>query len=108
MLDIYVRISRMGNSSIAMDMEIYIQGGDRLIATGQAIYVGYDAATVSARPVPPDIRELVAEYESTGVAPPLERFPGLAAAVDSQRTRVANAKSQSVPTPHRHSTVSVL
>ncbi len=85
MLDIYVRISRMGNSSIAMDMEIYIQGGDRLIATGQAIYVGYDAATVSARPVPPDIRELVAEYESTGVAPPLERFPGLAAAVDSPK-----------------------
>jgi len=80
MLDVYVRVSHIGNTSIAMDMEIYDQEADRLLTTGQAIYVGYDVSTRTTRPVPPDIREIIDYYEKTGVVLPLERFPKLAAA----------------------------
>jgi len=80
MLDVYVRVSHIGNTSIAMDMEIYDQEADRLLTTGQAIYVGYDVSTRTTRPVPPDIREIIDYYEKTGVVLPLERFPRLAAA----------------------------
>ena len=80
MVDVYVRVSRMGNTSITMETELYAQELDRLYAEGQIVYVGYDAAAGSTRPVPPDIRELVDHYEKSGEVLPLERFPALASA----------------------------
>ena len=83
MLDIYGRVSRIGNSSITIEAEIYPQGSDRLITVAQVIYVGYDAATATTRPVPDAVRELVHHYESTGETLPLERFPELALAAST-------------------------
>ena len=80
LLKVYFRVSTIGNTSIATDMEIYTEGTDRLLTTGQAVYVGYDAFNGEKKPVPPDIRELVESYERDGVVLPLERFPKLAAA----------------------------
>ena len=81
MLDIFVRVSHIGNTSITMDMEIYSQENDQLLTISRAIYVGYDASTATTKPVPADIRELVDRYEESGVVIPLESFPDLAAAV---------------------------
>lgn len=55
LLDIYMRVARLGNTSITMQMEIYPQGVDKLLA-------------------------LVSHYEKNGVALPLEQFPYLAEA----------------------------
>ena len=87
MLDICVMVTRVGNTSITMDMEIYAQDTDRMLTTGQSIYVGYDVAKGATRPVPPEIRDLIDHYERTGIVLPLERFPELATVVASSQAR---------------------
>ena len=86
LLDVHMRVSHIGNTSITMNMEIYAQNTDRTIATGEAIYVGYDTGTGTTRPVPTDLRELIDWYERTGEALPLDGYPNLAAAA-SEGTR---------------------
>ena len=80
MLDIYMRVSSVGNTSITTDTEIYVQGTDKLLTVGQLVSVGYDASTGTTKPVPPDIRELIGNYERSGVVLALDSFPELAAA----------------------------
>ena len=80
LLDIYMRVARLGNTSITMQMEIYPQGVDKLRASGEIIYVGYDVATGTTRPIPEELRALVSHHEKNGVALPLEQFPYLAEA----------------------------
>ena len=65
-LEIYARISHIGNSSIKMDYEIYEAASERFVARAQTAYViiGKEAQT-SVR-VPPYIRRAVKEFESTG------------------------------------------
>ncbi len=85
MLDIFMRVSHIGNTSITMDMEIYSQEKDQLLTTGRAVYVGYDASAGTTKPVPADIRALVQRYEDSGAVMPLEHFPDLAAIASGQR-----------------------
>ena len=80
MLDVYMRVSRIGNTSITMDMEIYCQATDKLLTIGQAVYVGYDASAGTTRPVPDELREIIEHFERDGEVLPLESFPGLASA----------------------------
>ena len=80
MLELYTRVSRIGTTSFTWQMEIYAQGSDRLLTTVEAVYVGFDAASGSTRPVPDDIRELVDHFEATGEVLPLDRYPRLAEA----------------------------
>ena len=80
MLELYTRVSRIGTTSFTLKMEIYAQGSDRLLTTAEAVYVGFNAASGSTRPVPDEIRELVDHFEATGEVLPLERFPRLAEA----------------------------
>ena len=79
-IDIFVRVSRIGNTSITLEMEIYPDGSDVLLTTMEGVYVGFLAESGATRPVPGAIRELVENFESTGGVLPLERFPELAAA----------------------------
>ena len=80
MLELYTRVTHIGNSSIALQMEIYNQDSDRLLTAVEAVYVGFDAESQSSRPVPDDIRELVDHFEATGEVLSLARFPLLAEA----------------------------
>ena len=80
MLDLYVRVSRIGNTSLTMDMEIYPQDSDRHLTTLQAVYVGFYPQSGATRPVPTEIRELVEHFEATGQVLPLDHFPQLAEA----------------------------
>ena len=83
MLDLRARVARIGNTSIALEVAIFTEGGapdDSPLTTIEAIYVGFHADTGQTRRVPDAIRELVDSWETAGEVLPLERFPELAAA----------------------------
>ena len=80
LLELFTRVSRIGNTSLVMDSEVYVQNSDRLLLQSQVIYVGYDAAEGTKRPVPRDIRAVVEEFEATGRVLPMGKLPGLALA----------------------------
>ena len=79
-IELHVRVSKIGNTSLTLNLEIYPEGRDRLLTSIETIYVGYDAATESSRPVPDAIRQLVTRFEETGDVLPIEQFPDLAKA----------------------------
>ena len=80
-IDAFVRVSHIGNTSMLLHLELYPEGGDRLLTSVEAVYVGYDAATETTRRVPDALRELIGHYEETGEVLPLARFPELAQAM---------------------------
>lgn len=80
-IDLYVRVSKIGNTSLTLNMEIYPEDSDRLLTEIETIYVGYDAATESSKPVPEDIRRLITHYEDTGRILPLDQLPDLSKAI---------------------------
>ncbi len=79
-LELHVRVSAIGNTSITLEVEIYPQGSDKLLTTMQGIYVGFYPESGTTRLVPQEIRALVDHFEATGEVLPLERFPKLAEA----------------------------
>lgn len=79
-IELYVRVSNIGNTSLTLNLEIYAEGNDRLLTSIETVYVGYDTATESTRPVPDAIRELVIHFEETGEVLPIKQFPELAKA----------------------------
>ena len=79
-IEVYVRVSNIGNTSLTLNLEIYAEGNDRLLTSIETVYVGYDTATESTRPVPDAIRGLVTHFEETGEVLPIEQFPELAKA----------------------------
>ena len=72
-----VRVSRIGNTSLDMEMELYRPNPELLLTRIDAVYVGYDAATEATKRVPDDLRELINYYEQTGEVLPLTSFPEL-------------------------------
>lgn len=79
-IELHVRVSNIGNTSLTLNLEIYAEGNDRLLTSIETVYVGYNTATESTRPVPDAIRELVTHFEETGEVLPIEQFPELAKA----------------------------
>ena len=79
-IEVHVRVSNIGNTSLTLNLEIYAEGNDRLLTSIETVYVGYDTATESTRPVPDAIRGLVTHFEETGEVLPIEQFPELAKA----------------------------
>ena len=79
-IELHLRVSKIGSTSLTLYLEIYPEGSDRLLTSIETVYVGYDAATESSRPVPDAIRQLVTHFEETGDVLPIEQFPDLAKA----------------------------
>ncbi len=79
-IELHVRVSNIGNTSLTLNLEIYPEGSDRLLTSIETVYVGYDAATETSRPVPDAIRKLVTHFEETGEVLPIAQFPELAKA----------------------------
>ena len=77
MVEARVRVSRIGNSSMDMQMELYRPKPELLLTTIDAVYVGYDATSGTSRRVPDEFRKLITHYEETGEPLPLSRFPAL-------------------------------
>jgi len=61
-LDVGMRCARVGNSSILFQAGIF--AGDRLLVSGELVYVFADPATQTSRPVPPALRALFEGYEA--------------------------------------------
>ena len=83
MLDLRAKVSRIGNTSLILQVAIFPEGddGDRDALTFmEAVYVGFYADTGGTRRVPDDIRALVERWEEAGDVLPLADFPDLAAA----------------------------
>ena len=79
-LDIFVRVSRIGTTSLTLDMEVYGEKSEHLLTSMQGVYVGYLVESGTTQPVPGDIRQLADHFEATGQVLPLEGFPQLAEA----------------------------
>ena len=88
-IEAYVRVSRFGNTSMDMNMELYRPAPELLLTTVDAVYVGYDAATGATRRVPDDFRELIGHFEESGQVLPLSRFPELEEAMRIATTGIA-------------------
>ena len=62
-LEVYTRVSKVGNTSLTFDFEIYPEGAERLIGTAQSLYVCVDPKSLQKIRVPDDIRERISRLE---------------------------------------------
>jgi YbgC/YbaW family acyl-CoA thioester hydrolase len=62
LLDIGLRLARIGNSSIVFEAGVFRQ--DQLLVTGELVYVHADPRTQTSRPVPPPLREALLGFEA--------------------------------------------
>jgi acyl-CoA thioester hydrolase len=79
-LELFVRVSRIGNTSLTLLVEIYVEGSEKLLTNIEAVYVGFYAESGTTRRVPDAIRALVDHFEATGETLDLEDFPELSQA----------------------------
>lgn len=61
-LDVGMRCARIGNSSCLFEAAIFC--GDRLLVTGELVYVFADPATQTSTPVPAALRAMLEGYEA--------------------------------------------
>ena len=66
LLDIYIRVSEIGRSSISVAVEMHRQTPEKLLTTGEIVSVAYDSDSGKSRPVPDDVRDLIVEFEEMG------------------------------------------
>lgn len=76
-IDVYFRVSNVGNTSFTTNGEIYREGTEELLFASESVYVDYDSVQRTSRQVPDDVRELIDHFEATGEVLPIERFPTL-------------------------------
>jgi acyl-CoA thioester hydrolase len=67
LLEIFVRVSRIGNSSIQYEHAGYLVGGDQLMMTSTQTMVHIDPATRRAVRVPDELRRVFADFEGQGI-----------------------------------------
>jgi acyl-CoA thioester hydrolase len=65
MIDVCVRVARIGRSSVCFAIEIH--RADTRLVSGEVVYVNADPATRKSAPVPAFLREAIARFE--GYAP---------------------------------------
>jgi acyl-CoA thioester hydrolase len=61
LLEIGVRVARLGNSSIAFAIEIQREG--QRLTSGEVVYVNADPETRQSRPLPARVRQAIESYE---------------------------------------------
>lgn len=66
MLEIYIGVARIGNSSLTLNAEMYLADGAQPIHRAEVVYVDYDAELGKARAVPDDVRQLIVDFERSG------------------------------------------
>ncbi len=64
-LDVGLRCQRIGNTSLTFQGAVY--AGDALLVTAELVYVFADPTTQKSKPVPPELRHAVDEYEAKKV-----------------------------------------
>jgi len=66
-IEVWVRVRRLGRSSLTFALEIHPRGVDSLLCSGEVIWVYADQPTRTAVPVPDAIREALIAREGTGI-----------------------------------------
>ena len=66
LIDIFLRVEKIGRTSIDKRSEIYRSDTDELLCSGQTISVNFDSALGKSRDVPAEIRDIIDKFESTG------------------------------------------
>jgi len=64
-LRVYGRITSIGRSSFSMEFRIIREEGGDLVTGAEIVYVNFDTATQSSRPVPEEIRRRIEAFERT-------------------------------------------
>ncbi|HKQ05889.1 MAG TPA: thioesterase family protein [Blastocatellia bacterium] len=67
-LEIHTRVSKVGNTSLTFEFEIYAQGDERLIGTASSLYVCIDPQTLKPVRVPDALRSRISEFEGKAFA----------------------------------------
>ena len=62
MLEVGVRTSRIGNSSLVMSCAVF--RGEALLVSGDLVYVFADPGSLTSKPVPQDLRALLLDFEA--------------------------------------------
>jgi acyl-CoA thioester hydrolase len=62
-IDVLVRTSRMGRSSLTFDVQIYPKGVDDILASGEVVWVNTDQTTHRSVPVPVELVERLIAFE---------------------------------------------
>lgn len=62
-LEVYVRVAKIGNSSLIFYFEIYPEGEDRLVSAASSLYVCIDSKSVKPVRVPEVLRSLISNFE---------------------------------------------
>lgn len=61
LLEVGVRVIKVGNRSFTLGFEIYRQGEDNLLVTSETVYVGYDTESRNSRPITGLMRKLLGD-----------------------------------------------
>jgi YbgC/YbaW family acyl-CoA thioester hydrolase len=62
-LTICCRVAKLGRSSMTFAFEIYREAEDKPLVSAELVYVNADPATMTAAPLPEDLRARVTRYE---------------------------------------------
>jgi acyl-CoA thioester hydrolase len=65
LIDIFLRVEKIGRTSIDKRSEIYRSDTDELLCSGQSISVNFDSELGKSRDVPAEIRAIIDKFEST-------------------------------------------
>lgn len=66
-IEVHVRVSRVGRSSLTFLLEIHPQGAEELRATGEVVWVNTDETTHSSVSVPDELRDLLTAFEGGSI-----------------------------------------
>ena len=69
LLDVYTRVSKIGNTSLTFEFEIYAQSDARLIGTASSGYVCIDPHSLRPVRVPDAMRTRIANFEGKSFDP---------------------------------------
>jgi acyl-CoA thioester hydrolase len=68
LLDVYVRVVRLGNKSFTVRFQILRAGTEELLTEAENVYVCYDARTRCTYSIPPAVRDAILRFEGADMA----------------------------------------
>ena len=63
LIDVHIRVQKMGSTSMVKRWEIYRAGTNKLLASGETISVNYESVSGESRQLPDKIRRDIETYE---------------------------------------------
>ncbi|MEE0691720.1 MAG: thioesterase family protein [Lachnospiraceae bacterium] len=61
MLEVGLRVLKIGTKSFTLGFEVYRQGEDQILVSAESVYVGYDPVNRASLPITPLLRSILGE-----------------------------------------------